>query len=364
MLDVQSIYIIHGEDAKRMVIESLEKLELFKELSPTMRIGIKPNIVLEKHSSSGATTSVDLIDGVVEYLKMKGFNNITILESSGIGHNTQLAYKVTGLDKVALKHNIELIDLKGQPTVTLSYKDFNVQVFKKVQEIDYLINMPVVKAHCQTNITCALKNLKGLIPDNEKRRFHRDRLHRPIAYLNKIINTDLIIADGIMGDLTFEEGGNPVRMDRVLIAKDPVLIDRFVAESIGYDPKEVAHVDISATLGVGKSKIDKAKIVELNAPVKKQELYKRSYLIESLAKKIREREACSICYGSLIFALKRLKDNGKIIKNTDYIYIGQGYKDFVGEGVGVGNCTKGFSKFLQGCPPNANSIVEFLEQNL
>ena len=30
--------------------------------------------------------------------------------------------------------------------------------------LDFLINDPVLKGHCQTKITCALKNMKGLIP--------------------------------------------------------------------------------------------------------------------------------------------------------------------------------------------------------
>ena len=43
-------------------------------------------------------------------------------------------------------------------------------------------------------------------------------LHKPIACLNKAIKQDLIIVDGIMGDLNFEEGGNPVKMNRILAA--------------------------------------------------------------------------------------------------------------------------------------------------
>ena len=31
----------------------------------------------------------------------------------------------------------------------------------------------------------------------------------------------MVIVDGIMGDLDFEEGGNPVQMDMVLAGRDP-----------------------------------------------------------------------------------------------------------------------------------------------
>ena len=35
-----------------------------------------------------------------------------------------------------------------------------LNVCERVKEIDFLINVPVLKGHCQTKITCALKNMK------------------------------------------------------------------------------------------------------------------------------------------------------------------------------------------------------------
>lgn len=48
-----------------------------------------------------------------------------------------------------------------------------IKVCQKALEIEYMINLPVVKGHCQTKITCALKNCKGLIPNSEKDGFIR-----------------------------------------------------------------------------------------------------------------------------------------------------------------------------------------------
>ena len=42
--------------------------------------------------------------------------------------------------------------------------------------MDRLINIPVLKGHCQTAMTCSLKNLKGCIPNKEKQRYHREGL--------------------------------------------------------------------------------------------------------------------------------------------------------------------------------------------
>lgn len=87
-----------------------------------------------------------------------------------------------------------------------------LQICSSVRKLDFLINVPVLKGHCQTKITCALKNMKGLIPNKEKRHFHKLGLHKPIAHLNVGIHQDFIVVDNICGDLDFEDGGNPVVM--------------------------------------------------------------------------------------------------------------------------------------------------------
>jgi len=43
------------------------------------------------------------------------------------------------------------------------------------------------------------------------------------------------------------------------------------------------------------------------------------------------------------------------------LYIGQNYKNKQYDGIGIGVCTSGFSKYVKGCPPKARDIVEYLE---
>ena len=86
-------------------------------------------------------------------------------------------------------------------------------------DTDFLIDLPVLKGHCQTNMTCALKNLKGCLPDREKRKFHSDGLFRPIAALATYLKPSLVIVDSICRDLNFEEGGNPIHTNRILLRR-------------------------------------------------------------------------------------------------------------------------------------------------
>jgi len=362
MLEPHAVYVMYGNQPRAMVREVLEMMGLSSHLKPSMKVGLKPNLVVPKPSSSGATTSAELVEGIIEYLKGIGIHRIVVLESSGVGHCTSEAYRISGMESVSRRHGVELVDLKGGATETIRYGSFRTKVFKKVREIDYLINLPVVKAHSQTRITCALKNLKGLIPDDEKRRFHSSGLHQPIAYLNKVIPQDLVIADGIMGDLTFEEGGTPVPMNRILVARDPVLIDSYVCDTLGYRVEEVQHLSLAISLGVGNGDRQKARIVELNKASCTPKVLKGNGALASLARMIEDREACSVCYGSLIHALQRIKGKGSLSSISEPLHIGQGYKDSGGKGVGIGHCTRGFSSRLPGCPPRAVDIVHFLEK--
>ncbi len=328
-----------------------------------MLIGIKPNLVLDKPSETGATTSPEIIEGIIQYLQENGFKNIIILESSWLGGNTLRSYRACGYERLKHKYNIPLIDLKKGEVIEVNTGEMKIKVFKKVLDVNFLINVPVLKAHCQTKFTCAIKNLKGCIPDNEKRRFHTLGLHKPIANLGKIITSNLVIVDAIIGDLTFEEGGNPVRMNRIIAGEDPVLLDSYGAELIGYSKDEIEYLQLAEELDVGCGELEKAVIHEYNDGQKSGFKFEYSRKVEKLTNKITSMNACSACYGSLIHALQRISDKG-MLTQIEKIYIGQGYQGRKGEGIGIGSCTKGFTNSIKGCPPSAKEIITFLEKTI
>ena len=84
--------------------------------------------------------------------------------------------------------------------------------------------------------------------------------------------------------------------------------------------------------------------------------------VQKLARYTDPKDACSACYGSLIHALNRLSEAGKLRAGLPPVCIGQGFQGQSGE-IGVGKCTSCFAKSLHGCPPKAIDIVKFLEEN-
>jgi len=49
----------------------------------------------------------------------------------------------------------------------------------------------------------------------------------------------LIIVDGLQGDLHSESGHDPVVMDRMILGTNPVEVDSFVADALGYQPRDI-----------------------------------------------------------------------------------------------------------------------------
>ncbi|MGE4485197.1 MAG: DUF362 domain-containing protein [Oscillospiraceae bacterium] len=363
-MDKKDIFVIYGDSPAEMAKKLLREAAIENIIGDRRKkIGLKPNLVLAAHPESGATTHPEILAGTIEYLRENGFTDISVIEGSWVGARTQAAFKTAGYSELSAKYGVPLIDTQADSWHEYSCAGMTIKICDSAMAVDFMINMPVLKGHCQTTVTCALKNNKGVIPNSEKRRFHSLGLHKPIAHLNTVAKNDFILVDGICGDLDFEEGGNPVQMNRMMAALDPVLCDAYVCDLMGYSVGDVPYIQLAAKLGIGCCDTKLANIKELNAPTAGTGSTRSTRRIDRLSRYAAPKDACSACYGSLIHALSRLEDAGRLDRLSEKICIGQGYKGVPGK-VGVGACTKDCKRSLSGCPPKAIDILEFIEREL
>ena len=328
---------------------------------PDMRIGIKPNLVTPTPASFGATTHPEIVAGIVEYLQERGYRDITIAEGAWVGDRTSEAFDCCGYQSLADEYGVRLLDTQKDGSFSADCAGMYLKISRCVRDIDFLINVPVLKGHCQTKITCALKNMKGLIPNSEKRRFHTLGLHRPIAHLNTAIRQDFIVVDHICGDLNFEEGGSPVTRNCIMAALDPVLTDAYVCSLLGYAVGDVPYVSLAESLGTGSADLDALQLVTCEGEAVEDLPRERKILAVSYA--VDDSDSCSACYGTLIPALERLRQEGLLDALDAPIAIGQGHRGKTGR-VGVGNCTALFDNCIKGCPPSEEDIYQGIKQYL
>ena len=372
------IYKIYGRNYKEMTKSLLEASDLSDRIPSGSHIGIKPNLVSPTPAEYGATTHPEVVAGIIEYLQEHGEKHITILESSWIGDKTSDAYEYCGYRQLSEIYQVPLRDLQKEKSSPTDCAGMKLRICDRVNDIDFLINVPVMKGHGQTKITCALKNMKGLIPNGEKRHFHTMGLHQPIAHLNSRIHQDFIVVDHICGDLELEDGGNPIEKNCIMTALDPVLMDAYVCHLLGYDVEEVPYIGLSEALGVGSKDLSDCQITILKNVSGTEKLRTFSALEEDwfdpagspsenlldISYAIEDADSCSACYASLAPAILRLKEEGLydelLAKLSGKICIGQGFSGQTGR-IGVGQCCRNFDQYVPGCPPEEEEVYEFLK---
>jgi uncharacterized protein (DUF362 family) len=365
-MEKNEIFVIYGKDIAAMTIRLAQEADLAALIGDRgKRIGLKPNLVTAKPASGDATTHPEIAEGLIAYLKKNGFNNLAILEGSWTGGSTAEAFKVCGYRKLAGETGVQLIDTKHDKTKTCDCKGIKLEICESALSIDFMINLPVMKGHCQTKFTCALKNNKGIIPDREKSRYHTMGLHKPIAHLNTVARNDFIIVDGICGDPDFELGGNPLYSGRLFAARDPVLCDAWAAAQMGYALDDIPYIGLAEKLKVGNADIHTAKVRELNsanaqnrAQLNANAASSPGGKVRQLAPYIAEDNSCSACYASLVFALSSM-NRAKLDRLTEKICVGQGFQGKQGN-FGIGQCCAGFKQFCPGCPPSGADVLNFL----
>ena len=381
-MEKNQIYKIYGTDYKEMTKSLLEVSGLASMIPRDARIGIKPNLVTPTPAEYGATTHPELVAAIIEYLQEHGFNRMVILESSWVGDRTSDAYEYCGYRQLTEKYKVHFIDIQKEAGETFDCEGMKLKIYKDLDEIDFMINVPVMKGHGQTRVTCALKNMKGLLPNSEKRRFHTMGLHKPIAHLATRVRQDFIVVDHICGDLELEDGGNPVETNCVMTGTDPVLVDAYVCHLLGYAPYDVEYIRLAEELGCGSTDLENCRISvfgkkgtgeegrveklrEFSAtdrdPFEAQR--KAADRLLDISYAVEDADSCSACYASLAPAILRLKDEGLYEKLTEKlngkIAIGQGFSGKTGW-AGVGNCCAGFEKYVPGCPPDEEAVYAML----
>jgi uncharacterized protein (DUF362 family) len=141
------------------------------------------------------------------------------------------------------------------------------EVFAPVLSADRLINVPVVKDHALTRLTCGLKNGYGLLGGT------RARLHQQIAAsiadLSAAFRPTLTVVDATR--VMFRGGPTGGRLDdvrqvgAVAAGTDPVALDAWGATLLGLDPREISHVAQCELRGLGSIDAGTRRVEEIRA---------------------------------------------------------------------------------------------------
>ncbi len=159
-----------------------------------------------------------------------------------------------------------MVDLKGCKGVKVDCPDGvvvkDLLIYELATEVDVIIDVPKMKTHDNAEMTCSIKNMKGILHDDYKKKLHQEGLFEGCIDLISIIPAQLTIVDGIIG----MEGmgpafGEAVEMNLILASQDMVAVDAVVGKVMGFEPEEVLITVYGAKRGLGVADLDNALVL-------------------------------------------------------------------------------------------------------
>ncbi|MGD9080890.1 MAG: DUF362 domain-containing protein [Desulfobacterales bacterium] len=221
------------------------------------RVFIKPNIVFWTRAVAfpkwGVITTSRIMEDIIILLKEYGIADITIGEGTVTMNPKDTAtqahaFETLGYSVLKQKYGIKYINVFERPFEKVDLGDgvelnFNTDILNS----DFVVDLPVMKAHNQTVVSLGIKNLKGTIDIPSRKRCHTmtpgKDLHFWVARLADRMPSMLTLLDGIY---TNERGPGPdgrmYRSNLLVASSDVLAADLVGAKLLGYEGQNVPHL--------------------------------------------------------------------------------------------------------------------------
>lgn len=220
-------------------------------------IAIKINLCDYRRAESGSTTDPRLLSSLLTVLDCQyPHAKVFILENDATSLETQSAFRVLGIDKVAQEHGAELYNVADGEWITRPVP--NGVVFQEMEipqileSCDLFINFAKLKTNALTKTTGCLKNLFAFVRMKRKVVLH-GKIDPVLVDINKVIKPDLCLVDGYIGmeGMGGPAYGKPKRCELLVAGVNPVAVDACSAKIMGFNPKHVKHIKLCQKAGLG-----------------------------------------------------------------------------------------------------------------
>jgi len=249
------LVVAHGADPATMVTAALAALGgIGRFVKRGETVLVKPNMAWDRTPEQGAGTHPEVVAEVVRQCRAAGAARVIVAENP-----------VHDAARVALRSGIgAAVAASGGELALPRRSDFEWtalggsvlegwDVLSVLFAADRLINVPVVKHHSLSLMTCGIKNHMGLI-GGSRGRLHQE-IHTSIVDLACSFRPTLTIVDATR--VMLRNGPTGGRLEDVAIRNlvaagtDPVACDAWAARQLGLDPRDVAHVVQAEGRGLG-----------------------------------------------------------------------------------------------------------------
>jgi len=220
-----------------MVLKEVRLKDCYNEEKRTL---IKVNANYDRFYP-GCNTSTWFLDALLLALKKFGFCNLACVEGDLKLQPAEKTMQATGLKDILERHRVPFMNLdkcfRGTDELPAEVRE------------SQLINVPVIHTHTFAVISCACKNLFGLLPvDREK---YHNELSEKLLELYMKVRPCFTIVDGTVGlDGGSMRMGNPRRLDLIIAGWDPLTVDMVASKIMGFPYDRVPLLKLAEKQGL------------------------------------------------------------------------------------------------------------------
>ncbi|MDH7602356.1 MAG: DUF362 domain-containing protein [Armatimonadota bacterium] len=235
----------------------------FAGLCKSKQVVIKPNVYCP--SPAPVTTDPRVVASLIRLAKDSGAREVVVAEGRSIStalfrshaRTTRACFEAVGMDKVALDNGARIVYLEEDELLLLRRPDAVVlkeaRIMRTVYEADVLINVPVLKNHSLTLTTLGIKNLHGILSDDDKL-FGHDYRHIPnkLVDILRYVKPHLTVIDGVRGqEADHADMGRTVETGVIIAGTDVTAVDAVGEAVMGLSNLEVDTTRLAHEQGLG-----------------------------------------------------------------------------------------------------------------
>ena len=238
-------------DYEASIAKALDLIKAAGKLPQTGLIIIKPN--LTNADPPPVTTNVKAAEAVYKYCRSHSKAEIAVGEGCGDGITAD-TFKANGYTDLTAKYGIRLIDFNEEKAVVFKRKDVFQLKQLYIPEIikdAFIISLPVLKDHCFTVTTIAMKNMFGIAPAPfyrgswNKSKLHTPSTHKSVVDICLYKKPDLCVVDASVALVGTHLSGKARNLGLILASFDPVAVDAIGSYLLGHNPKKVKYLTLA-----------------------------------------------------------------------------------------------------------------------
>ncbi|MBN1923973.1 MAG: DUF362 domain-containing protein [Nanoarchaeota archaeon] len=219
-------------------------------ISKKDKVLLKPNLLFPANPDKNITTHPSIVKAVVKELNNIGAE-VIIADTPGGALNEKVLeklYKECGMNikGAVLNYDVSSYDMKNPEGFLKKYKLLSV-----LKKVDKIINLPKIKTHMLCTVSCATKNLFGLIPGGDKVSYHArfkdvNDFSKMLVELAEIIKPTLNIVDAVLGmEGQGPSNGKTKKLGLIIAGDNCFEVDYNISKIIGIDYTTIPYLNVA-----------------------------------------------------------------------------------------------------------------------